>query len=92
MDEKMVKLIRSMRKHCYDTGIYFGYPKCCIEAFCYHQKGKPTDQQVEASQLKGFIPCPKHTEEILQGKTTLESLIQNRKHYFPFPNGSKRIK
>jgi len=68
-----------MRKHCYDTGVYFGYPKCCIEAFC-NLIGEPHPNQVIVSKNTGFIPCLTHTEEILQGKTTLESLIQNRKH------------
>jgi len=79
-------------------GKFLGYPECCIKEFCdqppmFFNMNKLTmndEDRYRAScvdgEYTGFIPCKKHAEEILQGKITLESLIQNRdKNIPPFP-------
>lgn len=73
----------------YQTGDYFGYPRCCqnefYEILC-KTKDK-TEKQQKAANGTGFIPCVKHTEEILTGKLKIEDLIlPTRKHPKPFPN------
>ena len=36
----------------------------------------------------GFVPCKEHAKQIVMGKITLESLIQNRnKDFKPWHNG-----
>lgn len=67
-------------------GIQYGYPTCCIKEFMqdlyntsnpYHTRNIPDNKT-------GFIPCRKHTQEVLEGKITLASLIKDRKHDVPF--------
>lgn len=66
------------------TGKYYGYPKCCIDAFANNFDSITDDQKI-AGKGTGFIPCPQHTEMILDGKIKLEDLIKNRAHKHPFP-------
>ena len=71
-------------------GMYYGYPKCCIEDFCYRyrldaQANVPNRQSL-AGNHTGFLPCPIHSEEVLSGKKTLKQLIKKRVHYKLFPN------
>lgn len=75
-------------------GKELGYPECCINEFCSQppillKNSKPT--QIDKDRYKagcingnftGFIPCMKHAKEILNGKITLASLIQNRNPAF----------
>jgi hypothetical protein len=66
-----------------DYGGWFGYPQCCIDHFT---SGKEiTPDQYKAANYHGFVPCPEHTKQILDGEITLESLIKNRKCKTPFP-------
>ncbi len=67
-------------------GIQYGYPICCIKEFMqdlyntsnpYHTRNIPDNKT-------GFIPCRKHTQEVLDGKITLASLIKDRQHNVPF--------
>jgi hypothetical protein len=39
----------------YAYGLYFGYPLCCIEAFCLDEP-RPDDWR-EAARLLGYVPC-----------------------------------
>ena len=79
-------------------GKELGYPDCCIKEFCDQPPAllnnyKPTKDDIgryEAGCINGdftgFIPCVKHSKEILSGKITLASLITNRnKDFPPFP-------
>ncbi len=73
----------------YQTGDYYGYPRCCqndfYEILC--RKKDKTEEQQKAGNGTGFLPCVKHTEEILTEKIKLEDLIlPTRKHPKPFPN------
>jgi hypothetical protein len=79
-------------------GKELGYPDCCIKEFCDQppellHNNEPTKDDIgryEAGCINGdftgFIPCVKHSKEILSGKITLASLITNRNKDFPqFP-------
>lgn len=66
-------------------GLYYGYPLCCIRQFL--ESRDDFDVRERASMYTGFIPCTQHALAIVAKTITLESLIQNRKHPRPFPNG-----
>ncbi|MFX0011345.1 MAG: hypothetical protein ACFE9R_13600, partial [Candidatus Hermodarchaeota archaeon] len=68
----------------YSMGIYFGFPKCCIEEFCQDllNNRDPLRRQVGTTD---FIPCRKHFVEIKLGNIRLGDLIQNRICPTPFP-------
>lgn len=85
-------------------GEMLGYPDCCIKEFCQQppqlMKGNPTKDDIMRYKagcingvFTGFIPCAEHAKQILQGKITLESLIDKEKrsnndeYFIPdFPN------
>ncbi len=59
-----------------ENGIRFGYPACCIEAFCsLSPRVANYDLFPEGYNRSGFIPCTKCRQKILRGETTLEGLI-----------------
>jgi len=64
-------------------GNYYGYPKCCIDSFCYEPM---TRSQKRLGNGTGFIPCKKHARLISLRQTTLKELIKNRIHTKPFRN------
>ena len=70
-------------------GLYFGYPTCCIYAFCNRFRGalKPlTSAQEKVHNYKGFIPCHKCSKKIVSGKITIKDLIsRKRKCPKPYP-------
>lgn len=72
-----------------EIGKYFGYPLCCIQAFevilVNAGRKKPEQRNPLVHKHTGFIPCPDHAKQILEGKITLESLISGRicPHEFP---------
>lgn len=73
-------------------GNYYGYPSCCTDQFCTEGIMHPLtfrlldrDNRTEASKGLGFMPCDKHAKQILDGKITLESLIDNKKRKCPSP-------
>lgn len=72
------------------VGVYFGYPECCIKAYdkVLASGGRRTPEQANPKVHKGtgFIPCPNHAKQILEGEITLESLINDRRCALPFPN------
>lgn len=73
-----------------ETGLFYGYPSCCIHEFCTDVFGN-REVRSKAGRLNGettgFIPCTKHAEQINAGEITLESLIEHRvcKGVFPDP-------
>jgi hypothetical protein len=63
----------------YTLGIYFGYPECCIKAFCADTKNNNNKNLLKRSiSDSGFIPCPKHYSEIKTGDIRLRDIIKNR--------------
>lgn len=97
-------LIKKWTEENRPIGEALGYPDCCIREFCNQPpqllKGNPTKddkRRHKASYVNGvytgFIPCAEHAKQIVQGKITLESLIDKEKranndeYYIPeFPN------
>lgn len=65
-------------------GRYYGYPECCINAFC--KTTNLTKEQQKVHGGTGFIPCPQHSIEILNGAIKIEDLIVNRQCEKEFPN------
>lgn len=72
------------------TGKFFGYPKCCIEEFLVNasQMIRPTGVRLEAA-FEGFVPCEKHSREIIAGTITHMELIKDR--FCPLPFAYPRI-
>lgn len=97
--KKMEQAKAQWREENYAFGISLGYPKCCVEQFCNEpplylnntKRRKIDFDRYHASlvngEYSGFIPCDKHSQEILSGKTSLVELIKNRDDKFPhFPD------
>lgn len=82
------------------TGLYFGYPVCCIESFlddiekagglnAIITKSAIIRREVirEEQSSGGFVPCFKHAEELKQNIITIDNLISaDRICPYPFPN------
>lgn len=67
------------------AGEFFGYPQCCIDEFIANasQLQEPTGTRKETANY-GFIPCEKHSREILAGTLTHDQLITDRLSPLPF--------
>lgn len=72
------------------TGIYYGYPICCIEDFLIN-RGLPkkpkelTSNQKHVIDHKGFVPCDK-CSILIKDTKDLKSLIKNRICKEEYPN------
>ncbi len=71
------------------NGDYYGYRKCCIQAFhtllLEDRKWKDISQERKRTTTHGFVPCQKCAEEILEGKRTIEDcILPTRKCPKPF--------
>lgn len=61
--------------YIYERGLYYGYPRCCIESFI--QKlcgGFISDRQYTVAKHR-FIPCRYHTIQIEKNLITINDLI-----------------
>ena len=70
-----------------NSGIFFGYPKCCIDQFLHDCRTgiKFIDRKNRLKASKnGFVPCEHHAELINRKTITIHSLINNRKCSEPF--------
>ena len=77
-----------------DKGKYYGYPKCCVQAFNNQllRGRRPHPEQLSVTNHGGFVPCLRCSKLIIDGKIKIEDLIQNRECELPYPNGDgKRI-
>jgi hypothetical protein len=72
------------------AGEFFGYPQCCIDEFIANasQFQGPTGTRKETANY-GFIPCERHSREILAGTLTHEQLISEDR-LSPLPFASPR--
>ena len=61
------------KKHWIETGIYYGYPKCCIVDFCVRGY-KMTKEQEQVHKNIGFVPCPKCSKKNVRNKNKAEEL------------------
>lgn len=74
------------------NGVMCGYPQCCIDSFVEFGVNYPavirSPEQLKIGKLDyGFIPCPDHAQQIIEGKINIEDLIQNRDSSLkPFPH------
>jgi len=67
-------------------GVYYGYPKCCIEQFendlktgiCYVDR----KNRLKASK-NGFVPCDFHASLINRGVALITTILINRKCPWP---------
>lgn len=69
-------------------GEYYGYPHCCSLEFAVAIQTRTGSRQPEQQGMglvTGFVPCFKHSKDILAGRITIDSLISNRIHPLPFP-------
>ncbi len=66
------------------TGIYYGYPSCCIEEFVMNNVYNKGCSLITAA-YGGFVPCQKHTKMILNKKINIASLIGKRSSQYAFP-------
>lgn len=83
-------LIKKWTEENKPIGEALGYPDCCIKEFCDKppqlMKGAPTKddkRRLKASYINGFytgfIPCAEHAKQIIEGKISLESLVDEEK-------------
>ena len=75
------------------TGVFFGYPRCCIDFFLKRSekllKGDLEGMKLAKTQEgfnKGFIPCKECSETVKPGEEG--NLITNRVCSKPFPEAS----
>lgn len=70
-----------------DRGIYYGYPKCCINDVCFRKWNgiRISPLQRLVSGKTAFIPCVEHAQQIADLEIEISSLITDRKckHQFP---------
>ncbi len=95
-----IKVIRHLMDQMLDiqSGIYDGYPYCCIFNFvrnlncnCIVDKDSiyakvDIEYRKRTGKTSGFIPCPNHCKKILKNEIKIEDLIQNRVCNKPFPD------
>ncbi len=76
------------------SGLFYGYPQCCIEAFCrldhvQHEAKTGDTLASDMGKKTGFIPCRQCAEKLQSGELQLTDLISGRKADRPFPKCSK---
>ena len=64
-----------------NSGVHFGYPKCCIDAFL--DEDYTYDKTIFTGT--GYVPCNKCNKRTWY--KLVEDINKNRKHPLPFPNG-----
>jgi hypothetical protein len=72
----LAKATENPKKYWKYVGTFYGYPECCIRAFICQAaaKRRPSRERSKAAK-NGFVPCLKHSREILKGNITIESLL-----------------
>lgn len=69
------------------TGIYYGFPACCIEHFCLHgQTLNNSTYQNHPMSGTGYVPCPHCLESSKDKDTFAEYINANRYCAEPFPS------
>ena len=67
-----------------DIGTYFGYPECCIGAFCELQHlGRDWSHSILGT---GFVPC-KSCAETKTSEQLEQEIADRRLCHVPFPKG-----
>lgn len=78
---------RMFYKTIYNNGIYYGYPKCCINSYISHHYNEKsfTHIQMCVSGGTGFIPCLRHAQDLCKQNSNISNIIGNRKCPLTFP-------
>lgn len=84
-DDEFLEITQEDIDHWKEKGKYYGYPQCCIDAFCDRIDLNITPAQEQVIDNHGFIPCHDHALMIISGKATLESIIENRQCIYDYP-------
>jgi hypothetical protein len=84
-DNEFLEVTQEDIDHWKEKGKYYGYPQCCIDAFCNRIDLNLTPAQEQVLDNHGFIPCHDHALMVVKGEITLESLIENRKCQYDYP-------
>ena len=66
------------------SGLYYGYPSCCIEEFVMNNVYNKGCSLITAA-YGGFVPCQKHTMMIVNKKINIRDLIGKRSSQYEFP-------
>ena len=66
----------------YNTGVHFGFPECCIEAFLEEDYDFPPT----SFDGTGYRPCKLCSEK--EPEELIKYINANRKHPKPFPDDS----
>lgn len=70
----------------YEMGVYFGYPKCCINWYIDDKiYGRISSDRNIVGNKTGFVPCNYHIKMIERNEIKIEDLIQSRVTKKPFP-------
>jgi len=84
-DNEFLEVTQEDIDHWKEKGKYYGYPQCCIDAFCNRIDLNLTPAQEQVLDNHGFIPCHDHALMVVKGEVTLESLIKNRECQYDYP-------
>jgi hypothetical protein len=84
-DNEFLEVTQEDIDHWKEKGKYYGYPQCCIDAFCNRVDLNLTPAQEQVLDNHGFIPCHDHALMVIKGELTLESLIENRECQYDYP-------
>lgn len=67
-------------------GKHFGYPQCCIDAFCVTTYSSASAlRRRYTDTFAGFVPCEEHAEQLKVGTITHKDLIKDRKCITQYP-------
>jgi len=88
MENKNTYTNREFYKNIYKNGIYYGYPKCCINSYISHHYNETsfTHIQLCVSSGTGFIPCLRHAEYLCARNMNIETIIGKRECFLAFPS------
>ncbi len=68
----------------YQLGILLGYPECCVVSMCQGRWGCFLSDEAMAvlhsQKPNGFVPCPEHEKQILDGVKVSEILGRKRNY------------
>lgn len=88
-------------KYFHDTGIEYGYPRCCVNEFLLDIRQLEATGEIKRSEMRerwafqGFVPCEIHATVIAQrGYAYMADKINSRRmktYPYPFPITSETL-
>lgn len=100
MKRKIPKVLKEIlsedNEHFIISGVYFGYPSCCIKSFLEGIKYIGSFKRFTVAQNlimdeSGFIPCHKCSIKIIKNSLTKNDIIKNRIHEEEYPNDFQNL-